>query len=93
MLQQVLKHLKTLVKYLSEQRQKTSDPTVIEQVNRQIKSIEKLRQEVKLSMRASKKSAQRESANLETFFLMSAEESGPVSQRHSIDVPLAKQKS
>ena len=52
MLQQVLKHLKTLQKYIHGQVQTTKDPTVIEQTNRQIRSIEKLSNEVKSSMKS-----------------------------------------
>ena len=55
MLKQVLKHLKTLRKYLHDQVTTTQDPNVIESTNRQIRSIEKLENEVKSSMKAQQK--------------------------------------
>lgn len=51
MLGQVSKHLRTLLKYLHGQVNTTKDPTVIEQANRQIRSIEKLRDNLKKSLR------------------------------------------
>lgn len=84
-LKQVLKHLKTLLKYLHDQVQTTRDPTVIEQTNRQIRSIEKLSSEVKTSMKAQIKRAPKDCQD--TFFLMSASDicdSGEVTQRMSI---------
>ena len=55
MLKQVQKHLKTLMKYLHDQVQTTKDPNVIESTNRQIRSIEKLSNEVKQSMKSQQK--------------------------------------
>ena len=73
MLQQVLKHFKTLLKYLHDQVKTTKDPTVIEQTNRQIRSIEKLSNEVKTSMKSQMKRAPKDQQ--ESFFTLSASES------------------
>ena len=46
------KHLKTLVKMLRELISKCDDPKIIEHTQKQIKSIESLLEEVKLSLSA-----------------------------------------
>ena len=55
MLDKISKHLKTLVKYLRDIVTKSEDPVIIEQNQRQIKSIERLSSDVKKAMRQSKK--------------------------------------
>lgn len=82
MLQQIVKHLKTLLKYLHDQVNTTKDPTVIEQTNRQIRAIEKLSSEVRTSMKHHSKRMPRDS--IETFFLMSASEV-EINNRLSVD--------
>ena len=52
---------------------------MIEQTNRQIRSIEKLSNEVKKSMKSQKQ------AGMDNFFLMSATESACEQQRLSVD--------
>lgn len=83
MLQQVVKHLKTLLKYLHDQVNTTKDPTVIEQTNRQIRAIEKLSTEVRTSMKHQSKRMPRDS--IETFFMMSASEVEISNNRLSAD--------
>ena len=74
MLSQVLKHFKTLLKYLHGQVQTTKDPTVIEQTNRQIRQIEKLKIDVKMSMRIQTKRLPKNRETLENMVCLSASE-------------------
>lgn len=63
------KHIKTLVKYLHDQVATTNDPNVIESTNRQIRTIENLKSDVKRMIKASAKKKGAET----DFFTLSAE--------------------
>ena len=71
-LSKVMRHFKTLLKYLNDQVHTAKDPTVIEHTNRQIKAINSLKTSVKMSIKSSNKltyfrnSSSKES--METFF-------------------------
>lgn len=69
LLDKVQKHMKTLLKYLAEQVATTKDPNVIEHTNRQIRSIENLKADVKrtIKMHLRKKGADTD------MFVMSAD--------------------
>lgn len=69
LLDQVSKHIKTLVKYLHDQVATTSDPNVIESTNRQIRTIENLKSDVKRMIKASERKKSTET----DFFALSAE--------------------
>lgn len=69
LLDQVSKHIKTLVKYLHDQVATTSDPNVIESTNRQIRTIENLKSDVKRMIKASARKKGTET----DFFALSAE--------------------
>lgn len=51
LLDKVQKHMKTLLKYLADQVATTKDPNVIEHTNRQIRSIENLKADVKFTIK------------------------------------------
>lgn len=89
-LKQVVKHMKTLLKYLHDQVQTTKDPTVIEQTNRQIRSIEKLNNEVKHSMKTQIKRAPKDCQD--AFFSMSASDVCD-NQDHSITAAVQERQS
>jgi len=55
MLTKVMRHFKTLLKYLNDQVYTTKDPTVIEHTSRQIKAINALKTDVKQSMKSTNK--------------------------------------
>ena len=72
MLTKVMRHFKTLLKYLNDQVYTTKDPTVIEHTSRQIKAINALKTDVKQSMKSTNKRNQNKS--METIFSLSATE-------------------
>lgn len=75
LLDQVQKHMKTLLKYLHEQVSTTKDPNVIEHTNRQIRSIENLKSDVKRTMKASLRKKGAAEAELFVFSAESCTES------------------